>query len=187
MNELASFIHNPKTIVNGVYFEMASSMASLCPRCMKYPRPPSQFVHLPPDFHVSHANLSPHIHRVCQDCYLALLYTEEERKSMSSTDARVEPNFHLSRAYGVPFKGRDGIMTVRIRGAQPSQPFVVLYDHPDLVKAQIAERERQCAQCLKWDQPALDVEPGTYPAGRQWCYFCRLKLREMRERNRYGG
>jgi hypothetical protein len=99
---------------------------------------------------------------------------------MSATDARLEPGFHLLRPYGVPFIGRDGVLTVRLRGAEPETQMVILYDHPDLVDAQIIERERLCPACNRWDRPEMMAEPGTYPADRKWCAECRIRLRKSR-------
>lgn len=104
---------------------------------------------------------------------------------MSATDARLEPNYHFIRPYGVPFVGRDGVLTVRMRGAEPKVPIVMLYDHPDLVRSQEVERERLCSLCGKWDQPEMRAEPGTYPQDRKWCMLCRMRLRKSRMPNYY--
>jgi hypothetical protein len=120
---------------------------------------------------------------MCQDCYLKLVYSEDERKAMTATDARLEPEFHHDRAYGIPFVGRDGVLSVRIYGRQPvNQNIHLIYDHPALLEAQDVQTQRQCACCRKWDKRGMGVQPGTYPAGRQWCGDCLARLRESRDR-----
>lgn len=144
---------------------------STCPKCFKYQPAPVVWVRPAPELRVS-------CDKMCQDCYMALLYTEEERKQLSVSDARVEPSFHQTHRYGIPFVGRDGVRSVRIQGR--SSDLVLIYDHPALIQAQTHERERQCAMCMKWDKVGMAWEAGIYPHDRLWCSDCREKLRRSR-------
>lgn len=113
---------------------------------------------------------------MCQDCYMTESFSENERKSMSATDARAEPDYHRQRPYGVPFVGRDGVLSVRIKG--PQRPMVLLYDHPAIVGAQAVEYDRWCPQCNQWDRPGMMWEPGVWPREYNWCGSCRYGLRQ---------
>lgn len=109
---------------------------------------------------------------------MATIYNEDERKQM--LDARVEPEFHHLNTYGIPFVSRDGVISVRVRGAE--RTVRLIFDHPDIVSAQKTARDRQCGLCLRWDTFDLSSEPGIYPKDRFWCGACRRSLRESRER-----
>ena len=150
------------------------SAMSKCPKCSVEPR---EWVQLSPEFQRQHALLATTT-RLCQDCYMASLYNEDERKQM--VDARVEPEFHHNNPYGIPFVSRDGVLSVRVRGSE--RPLRYIFDHPDIVSAQKEARDRQCSLCMRWDTFDLSFEPGVFPRDRLWCGACRKSLRQSRER-----
>ena len=165
---------------------MASTLQdAICFRCNKYQRPPAVWVHLPPE-HQDHGRYE----QICQDCFMAITYSEQERKKMSDHDARVEPEFHSTHPYGIPFRGRRGELSVRIKGSEPPS-ITLIYDHPVLLAAQECERERLCALCRNWDRQGMAAENGVYPFGRKWCGQCLVRLRQTRawarEQNRKRG